>query len=996
MRHRISVRTLGVMGACWLAVVLVCCVGGLAGAKEFHSEFPENVERVWVGRPYWANRLQDWRLKDGRIECITSGTDRNLALLTRQLADTPGAFSMSVRLGRMSEKAGHGWAGFSIGRKGRLAQWPDLADYRDNAVRGEGLRAGISMDGHLFIGSLFNPPAGAIGRSEWEVTHVDSFEKEAEAPEHAFDGDPSTIWHSKYGNEYPHEIQIDMGHQAKMEGLAYLPRQNLEVGRIKDFELYVSKDGENWGEPVLEDSFKESTNLQSFTFKPQTGRYLRLVAKSDHPGRPAAAIAELYVLSEKGSTPENRAKLPTDDVVLSLHGKQREDDCELTLTAKSPDGKELASITRVVKKEDAVGGLALVCEATKPSGEARGTRWTGGNCRFWFRDWTVSGSKVAGDDDQGFGPILWSAYTLSRGTLTMTAQMPPVGDDESREVRLEVEKDDGWHEVGRGEIDRHSRTATIRVQDWDDDQDWRYRLAYSLKQPGGGTKEYYWNGVVRYDPDVQRTIKVAGFTGNADYAWPNTDMVEDLKNVDPDFLFFSGDQVYENVNDYGVQRSPLDKACLDYLRKWYFFGWSFRDLLRDRPSVMIPDDHDVYQGNIFGEAGKKAEGGWIDGGYSMPVEWVNMVQRTQTSNLPAPYDPTPVKNDIEVYYTDILYGGVSFAVIEDRKFKTGPEGILPDEYVDRADHVTNPDFKPEMADVPRAKLLGDRQLKFLRDWAADWRGTDMKVLLSQTVFANAATHHGGRLDYLLADLDSNGWPQTGRNKALDAARRGFAFHLCGDQHLATLIHHGIEDWGDAVWSLAVPSVCNFYMRAWKPKSKGMPLGEDMPEYTGKYRDGFGNRISVWAATNPGDVSHDPAWLHDKKPGFGLLRLNKDKLQIKIDCWPRWADPTGPDTHQFKGWPKTIDMAENYGRDAVAYLPTIKVQGMEDPVVQVVKESGEILYTRRIRGTSFQPKVFAEGTYTVKAGHQATDRWKAASGLKTYAKPGAKEVIIDLR
>ena len=996
MRRKTNGQVFGAIGPVLLVAVLAFCVVGCAGAKEFRSEFPEDVERVWVGRDYWANRLQDWRLRDGRIECVTSGTDRNLALLTRQLADKPGSFRMSVRLGRMGEKEGHGWAGFSLGRKGRLAQWPELADYRDNAVRGEGLKAGISMDGQLFIGSLYNPPAGAIGRSNWKVTHVDSFEKKSEAPEKAFDGDPSTNWHSKYGEPYPHEIAIDLGRQTSMQGLAYLARQNLEVGHIKDFELYVSKDVENWGEPVLKETFKNSTDLQQFTFKPQTGRYIRLVAKSDHPGRPAAAIAELYVLSEKTAQPEKKTKVPADDVVLEIEGRSHGDACELTLTAKAPDGKTLDSIERVVKEKNAVGGLALVCEATTPSGQARGRRWTGGNCRFWFRDWTVSGTKVVGDDDQGFGPILWSAYTLSRGTLTMTAQMPPLGDDESRVVRLEVEKDGEWHEVGRARIDKLSRTATIRVEDWDDDQDWRYRLAYSLTQPGGGRKDYHWGGVIRYDPDVQRTIKVAGFTGNADYAWPNADMVKKLNDVDPDFLFFSGDQVYENVNDYGVQRAPLDKACLDYLRKWYFFGWSFRDVLRDRPSVMIPDDHDVYQGNIFGEAGKKAEGGWIDGGYTMPVEWVNMVQRTQTSNLPAPYDPRPVKNGIEVYYTDILYGGISFAVIEDRKFKTGPEGILPDEYVGRADHVTNPDFEPEMADVPRAKLLGERQLRFLRDWAADWRGTDMKVLLSQTVFGNAATHHGSGLEYLLADLDSNGWPQTGRNKALDAMRRGFAFHLCGDQHLATLIHHGIDEWDDAAWSLAVPSICNFYMRAWKPKEKGIPLGEDMPEYTGMYRDGFGNRLSVWAATNPGDVSHTPEWLHNKKPGFGLLRLDKQNLRIKAECWPRWADPTGPDGHQFKGWPKSIDMADNYGRDAVAYLPTIEVLGMEDPVVQVVDESGEIVYTRRIRGTSFEPKVFAEGTYTVKVGRQGTARWRAAEGLQTHSEAGAEKVTVDLR
>ena len=42
----------------------------------------------------------------------------------------------------------------------------------------------------------------------------------------------------------------------------------------------------------------------------------------------------------------------------------------------------------------------------------------------------------------------------------------------------------------------------------------------------------------------------------------------------------------------------------------------------------------------------------------------------------------------------------------------------------------------------------------------------MKILLSQTVFAGVATHHGNYDGYLKADLDSGGWPQTARDRAL--------------------------------------------------------------------------------------------------------------------------------------------------------------------------------------------------------------------------------------
>ncbi|MHC4619670.1 MAG: hypothetical protein ACYTEQ_18135, partial [Planctomycetota bacterium] len=95
-------------------------------------------------------------------------------------------------------------------------------------------------------------------------------------------------------------------------------------------------------------------------------------------------------------------------------------------------------------------------------------------------------------------------------------------------------------------------------------------------------------------------------------------------------------------------------------------------------------------------------------------------------------------------------------------------------------------------------------LRFLKAWAADWRGCDMKCVLSQTVFCGSAHLHGRRDYRLLADLDSNGWPKTGRDKALREIRKAFAFMIGGDQHLGTFIHHGIERWNDAGYSFCVP------------------------------------------------------------------------------------------------------------------------------------------------------------------------------------------------
>jgi len=274
----------------------------------------------------------------------------------------------------------------------------------------------------------------------------------------------------------------------------------------------------------------------------------------------------------------------------------------------------------------------------------------------------------------------------------------------------------------------------------------------------------------------------------------------------------------------------------------------------------------------------------------------------------------------------------------------------------------------------------------------------MKVAFSQTIFANVATHHGGSLTYLVADYDSDGWPQTGRNKALDELRRAFAFHICGDQHLSTVVHHGIDNWNDACWSFCVPSIANFYPRAWNPSKPGKNRKEGMPNYTGEFLDGLGNYVTILAATNPGkSTSRRPAELHDKMPGYGIVRLNKEERTITMECWPRYADPADPTTgSQYIGWPITIKQTDNYGRKAVAYLPTITVSGLTNPVIEVIdQESNEVLYTLRSKGSSYRPGVFKDGLYTVKIGEPGTTtKMKTLGSLQAI--PPEKDSTIELK
>jgi hypothetical protein len=372
--------------------------------------------------------------------------------------------------------------------------------------------------------------------------------------------------------------------------------------------------------------------------------------------------------------------------------------------------------------------------------------------------------------------ICFALYTVENNVLKLSAQLYPLQEGESRQVVLQINERNAWKQIATADADPEGYLAAFRVEGWDDSRDFRYRLTHA----GGAAYE----GLIRKDPIDKDQIVVAAFTGNSNSDRSlRPDIIRNIKAQNPDLLFFSGDQSYDHR---------------DHTAAWLLFGRQFGEIIKDRPTITIPDDHDVGQGNLWGEGGKVSHlPGGADGGYIMPPEYVNLVQRAQTSHLPDPYDPEPVLQGITVYYTSLNVGGIGFAIVEDRKFKTGPAGLIPQQGP-RPDHINDPSYDRASIDVPEARLLGRRQLQFLHEWGKDWTDTQMKAVLSQTIFAGGAHIHGNNQGRLLADLDSNGWPQSGRARALKEIRRCFALHIAGDQHLATVIHHGVNSWEDAI------------------------------------------------------------------------------------------------------------------------------------------------------------------------------------------------------
>ncbi|MDP1561024.1 MAG: hypothetical protein Q8M16_06480 [Pirellulaceae bacterium] len=567
--------------------------------------------------------------------------------------------------------------------------------------------------------------------------------------------------------------------------------------------------------------------------------------------------------------------------------------------------------------------------------------------------------------------MAFALYTHQDGVLKLSAQLYPLLPDEPRIVRLEMDFGNGFEAVVEEPVVELGWSAHFRREGWDNSSDVPYRVRHGERA--------MFEGLIRRDPIDKETIVVGSLSCNSSRTPGSREsIIENLKAIDPDFLFFAGDQSYHHT---------------EHTFGWLEWGAQFREVIGNRPVVTIPDDHDVGQANIWGENGILATNPQgPSGGYFYPAEYVNLVQRCQTWHLPDPVDPAPIERGITVYFTRLNVGGIDFAIIEDRKFKSGPEGKIPQQGP-RPDHITDPSYDRASIDLPNLVLLGERQMKFLNEWGQDWSNAEMKCVLSQTAFCGAVHLHGTVDNRLLADLDSNGWPQTGRNNALIEIRRAGATHLCGDQHLAVVVKHGIKDDADGPYAFTSPAIVNtIYGRWWMPDD-GQSAAEPVPHsplpWTGNYQDGFGNRIRMLAYANPGDIRDEK----QRGDGFGIARFNKRDRTITFECWPRFASVQDGDQAQFPGWPMTVDAAANDGRRVFGYLPTVVATDGIQPVVQVIHEqTGETVYTTRSKSNSFQPRVYADGTYTIRVGLAKADEL-LAEGLKPSEPGSGKNVTL---
>ncbi|WP_101298358.1 alkaline phosphatase D family protein [Halegenticoccus soli] len=797
------------------------------------AKLPDDVTRPWIGPQFWSNRLQDWRLHAGRIECLRGGASyevRTVSVLTREIV--PGRLRGHLRV--TTGLAGHperdGFCGFLIGVGDRDLDYRAAALAQRGSGEGGGFLCAFERDGRL----RFREHTNEVEPLEFGDLPAEARYPDGEPTRPAADDRVRLDLEVLPRGDDRFDVRLTARDAANGEHLGTAIRRDVAEAAVTGGIALVSsppaeRPGARWWFRNFRTGGGKVAEYPKRTFGPIAGALYTVNENVLRLSAQLAPIADdevrrLRLDYRPAGTADSWRRGPTDEVRPGYAALFRLDDWDPTraweyrVVYRSRTGASDTYRGRIREDPGAGGG--------KSPG-------SGG----------VADSGSGGVADSGIG-------------------------DDSRNEGESNSRNGGENDPRNGV------------------EDFKIGL-FSCTAPTARGLEA--GGV---DPKTSEDARLGRYTRDNLY-FPYPDLVRNARRQDPDFLVFAGDQLYQN-NPTRVE--GRENPTLDYLYKWYLWVWAFRSLTRTRPTAILVDDHDVYQQNLWGEKGKSAARNVSrEGGYVGTTDFVNLVQRTQCSHNPDPYDPTPVKRGIDVYYASFRYGGVDFALLEDRKFKSDPPSGDGERDADESE-----------------RLLGSRQKRFLREWIEDLDEDAVPICLSQSLYACVETAPDGSP---ATDLDSNGYPPEGRDDAVRLFREAGALVLSGDRHLATLVRHGIDGHADGAFEFSGPASASLYQRWFNPR----PQSDDPSDPTlGEFVDTFGNRVRVHAAANPRLTFEAYRRRRErgqaignrelKREGYGLVRIDRENEQCLIECWPWNGDPTDA-AEQFPGWPFELPFEE---------------------------------------------------------------------------------------
>ncbi|MDP7574414.1 MAG: hypothetical protein QF723_04825, partial [Phycisphaerales bacterium] len=155
-----------------MSIAMLVLTGLLAAPAPHTADWHVTPDRTWIGKDWWANRLQDWAIEDGTLVCLQAGNKKPLRTahwITRSIDTADGPVDLSVDIApadRGSVAPPSAFAGFLIGTGG------EHVDYRLSALAHHlpapdgGLLAVVDGDGVVALRRFDQPFAG---KAIWSV-----------------------------------------------------------------------------------------------------------------------------------------------------------------------------------------------------------------------------------------------------------------------------------------------------------------------------------------------------------------------------------------------------------------------------------------------------------------------------------------------------------------------------------------------------------------------------------------------------------------------------------------------------------------------------------------------------------------------------------------------------------------------------------------------------------------------------------------------------------
>ena len=204
--------------------------------------------------------------------------------------------------------------------------------------------------------------------------------------EHAFDGDPATIWHSNWQNATddnknglltvtnPISAEIDLGKAYDINQFSFTPRKDADSGRVIQASLYVkANESDEWSRVADKVPFKGDGSKKSFNFDTQKVRYVKFEAydsKVDGSNKKWVAVSEFDVANKPAVLNTAYARGMSYGVA---------EDGSLDLTSGKPSGTIAASVkngkvedldkSESIFRGEVKGGTKVTFEAKAAAGQ---------------------------------------------------------------------------------------------------------------------------------------------------------------------------------------------------------------------------------------------------------------------------------------------------------------------------------------------------------------------------------------------------------------------------------------------------------------------------------------------------------------------------------------------------------------------------------------------------------------------------------------------------